>query len=235
MPQLLALEDRCLPSTFPVLNLNDSGPHSLRAAVAAANANPGPDTITFADHLHGTIRLTSGALPINDSVTINGPGADQLAVSGTNASRVFELATSLNVTISGLTITHGSALDLAGGILNNGSNLTLTRDSLTQNVTSEGTTDTNGAQGGGLASLGGIVNITDCTITDNQALGGAVRRRPGKRMVAACSLPRALPRSATAHSSATWHREEPAVPTVNAAVEPSIPAVSCSRTPCRWL
>ena len=43
-PRLEALEDRCLPSTFTVLNIDDSGPDSLRAAVAAANANPGADT-----------------------------------------------------------------------------------------------------------------------------------------------------------------------------------------------
>ena len=43
-PGLEVLEDRCLPSTFTVLNLLDSGPDSLRAAVAAANASPGADT-----------------------------------------------------------------------------------------------------------------------------------------------------------------------------------------------
>ena len=86
------LEDRTLPSTFTVLNLNDSGPGSLRAEVAAANANLGADTIAFANGLSGTIRLTSGELLITDSVAINGPGADQLSVSGNNASRVFETA-----------------------------------------------------------------------------------------------------------------------------------------------
>src|SRR5262249_25417647 len=69
-----ALDDRCLPSTFTVTNLLDSGDGSLRAAVAAANANPGADSIDFA--VTGTITLTSGELDITDSVTINGPGAD---------------------------------------------------------------------------------------------------------------------------------------------------------------
>ena len=59
--------------------------------------------------LRGTITLTSGELLVTDSVTINGPGANQLSVSGNNASRVFEIAAGQNVTISGLTITHGSA------------------------------------------------------------------------------------------------------------------------------
>jgi hypothetical protein len=49
----MLLEDRTLPSTFTVLNLNDSGPGSLRAAIAS-----GDDTIAFANGLHGTITLT---------------------------------------------------------------------------------------------------------------------------------------------------------------------------------
>jgi hypothetical protein len=72
-PGLEVLEDRSLPSTFTVLNLLDSGPDSLRAAVASANASPGADTIDFATT--GTIALTSGQLDITDSLTINGPGA----------------------------------------------------------------------------------------------------------------------------------------------------------------
>src|SRR4029077_11648766 len=135
-PQLMQLEDRTLPSTFTVLNLNDSGPGSLCAAITAANATPGADTIVFAKGLHGTITLTSGELLITDSVTINGPGANKLSVSGNNASRVFELAAGQDVTISGSTITHGFALDQGGGFLNDGSNLTLSADVLSGNVVS---------------------------------------------------------------------------------------------------
>ena len=44
-PLLEVLEERALPSTYHVKNTNDSGPDSLRADIALANANPGPDTI----------------------------------------------------------------------------------------------------------------------------------------------------------------------------------------------
>ena len=64
-----------LPSTFTVTNLLDSGAGSLRAAVASANANPGPDAIDFATT--GTIALTSGQLDITDSLTISGPGVER--------------------------------------------------------------------------------------------------------------------------------------------------------------
>src|SRR5262245_60019839 len=42
------LEDRVTPSTFKVSNTNDAGGGSLRTAIIKANANPGPDIITFA-------------------------------------------------------------------------------------------------------------------------------------------------------------------------------------------
>ena len=60
--------------TITVTNTNDSGPGSLRQALAEANDG---DTITFA--VTGTIGLTSGELLVGKSITISGPGADSLA------------------------------------------------------------------------------------------------------------------------------------------------------------
>ena len=76
LPRLEGLEDRSLLSPLTVSNLFDSGTGSLRAAIATAQSG---DTITFAKGLHGTITLTSGDLPISDSVTIDGPGANKLS------------------------------------------------------------------------------------------------------------------------------------------------------------
>src|SRR4051794_21671461 len=68
------LDDRLLLSTFSVMNLNDSGGGSLRAALVAADAAPGGDTIDF--HVAGAITLTSGALPpVSDTVNIDGTTA----------------------------------------------------------------------------------------------------------------------------------------------------------------
>ena len=84
---------------------------SLREAVNYANSLSGADTITFASNLVGqTITLTQGELDLTDTTgktTITGLGADQLTVSGNNASRVFNIATGVTVDISGLTITKG--------------------------------------------------------------------------------------------------------------------------------
>src|SRR4029077_18263988 len=62
-----------------VTNTDDSGPGSLRDALAAANDG---DTID-ATGVSGTILLTSGELQISTpGVTIKGPGAGTLAVNG---------------------------------------------------------------------------------------------------------------------------------------------------------
>ena len=159
---------RVSASTLTVQNLNDSGVGSLRAAIAAASSG---DTIDFAAALTGTITLTSGELLISQNMAISGPGASQLSVSGNHSSRVFEITAGLNVAISGLTITGGYAPDRGGGLLNDGSNLTLSADVVSDNVTFESAT--NQAVGGGVESRGGALAITGCQITGNQALAAA--------------------------------------------------------------
>ncbi|MEM7316415.1 MAG: hypothetical protein AAF497_25050, partial [Planctomycetota bacterium] len=48
-PRLLSeqLEDRRMLATFTVTNTNDSGPGSVRDALAQADANPGADNVVF--------------------------------------------------------------------------------------------------------------------------------------------------------------------------------------------
>src|SRR5262245_44266730 len=134
-----ALEDRNVLSTFNVLNLADSGNGSLRAAILAAEANPGADVIQFAKQLNGTITLTSGELLISTDVTIVGLGSNRLAVSGNNASRVFNVSggvneiTVIDVNISGLKVTRGLS-DQGAGINHEGfANLSLAKVVITGN------------------------------------------------------------------------------------------------------
>src|SRR5262245_25859851 len=70
--QVLLLEDRTTPTTFWVLNTNDSGADSLRRAILDSNANPGADIIAFsiADAGIHTINLESALPAIADAVTI---------------------------------------------------------------------------------------------------------------------------------------------------------------------
>jgi hypothetical protein len=171
-----SLDDRCLPSTFTVLNLNDSGPDSLRAAVAAANANPGADSIDFATT--GTITLTSGELNITDSLTINGPGASALTVSGNQASRVFDITGAPIVTIAGLTVANGlTSGSPGGGISMAGGTVTLANCTVSGNTAngdySQAFNGINGPKGlgGGLYVAGGTLTLDQCTVTGNYAWG----------------------------------------------------------------
>ena len=166
--RLEALEGRCLPSTFTVTNLLDTGAGSLRAAVSAANANPGADVINFATT--GAITLTSGELDITDSLTINGPGVNSLTVSGNHNSRVFGLTGNPTVSIADLTVANGSNSDVGGGgIYEAGGTLTLDRVAVSGNEV-YGTYGGQGA-GGGLFVAGGTLTLDHSTLSSNQAVG----------------------------------------------------------------
>jgi hypothetical protein len=171
VPRLEALEDRLVPSTFTVRNLHDSGPGSLRQAVLDANAHPGPDTVNFAPGLTGTIGLTSGQLSVTDSVTIKGPGAHKLTVSGTHSSRVFDISAGPTVTIAGLTITQGKATQGAG-IDNAGGTLTVSGCTLSNNE-ALGSTGAD-AQGGAIFNeVGGTLIVINSAFAGNLAIGGS--------------------------------------------------------------
>ena len=159
-------------ATLTVNSLDDSGPGTLRQAIA--DAQPG-DTIDFS--VTGEILLISGHLVINKHLTIQGPGQTLLTINGNQASRIFHIVGGVNATINDLTITNGKVTNLSppynipvgGGILNEGS-LQLTRCAVTQNV----------ALGEYLVSVGGVMNlhgtlsIAHCTITGNTADGSDV-------------------------------------------------------------
>jgi hypothetical protein len=173
-PLLEALEDRTLPSTLTVLNILDSGAGSLRAAITAAKSG---DTIVFAPALNGqTITLNSGELAIKKSLSIQGPGAGLLAVSGNDASRVFDLVSQgITVTITGLTVIHGlSSSAIGGGILNTGATLALANDILSNNraVANSHNSTVQAAGGAAIASRNGAtLTVSNCTFSGNQAIG----------------------------------------------------------------
>jgi hypothetical protein len=148
----------------------DSGDGTLRKALAIASDS---DIITFSFWVTGTITLTSGELSVNKSVTINGPGANVLAVDGRHASRVFYIAPSKTVSISGLTVRNGRAGDGAG-IYNNHSTVTVNNSTISGNSTA-----TDGS-GGGIYNDGrnrgsATVTVNNSTISGNSAsVGGGI-------------------------------------------------------------
>ena len=118
-----SLEDRCLLSTFTVLNINDSGPDSLRQAMLDANTAGGGSTIVFDIPGTGVQRIAPlYELPaLTASVTIDGytqPGSSPNSLrDGDNAVLGIELD-GTNASSNGLTISAGETtirgLDLHG-------------------------------------------------------------------------------------------------------------------------
>src|SRR5262249_57326420 len=84
----------------------------------------------------GTITLTSTTLTIAKDLTIAGPGANVLTVSGNNARQVFDIPGPFTVAMSGLTIANGNGVATSGGIANGGGTLTITACTLRGNSTS---------------------------------------------------------------------------------------------------
>ena len=76
------------PNTYPVTSLSNSGPGSLRDAIAQANAHAGPDIVDLSG-LTGTIALTSGEIQISGPLSIIGPGAGSLTIDGSANSPHF--------------------------------------------------------------------------------------------------------------------------------------------------
>ncbi len=148
--------------SIPVTTTADSGPGSLRAALAGA-ANG--DTID-ASGVAGTITLTSGELVISKSVTLLGPGSKSLVVSGDNASRVFNV-TGAEVTIHGLTIANGQSTQNGAGVNaagSTGSVITIKDCVVTNNHTP--------LDGGGVCNHPGVtMTISNCTVAGNSATG----------------------------------------------------------------
>jgi len=187
-----------------VTNCNDSGPGSLRQAVASAN--PG-QTVNFNLSRRCSIITLASTIDMHD-LTINGPGARALAVSGNNANTVFY--TYGAVTVSGLTIENGSTPSntYGAGIANNGS-LTVTNSILSNNkgayagggifsdgwltVTDSTLKGNSAGYGGGIWSAGGTLSITDSTVSGNSAgYGGGIdsagANSPGTQTVTDCTV-----------------------------------------------
>jgi hypothetical protein len=154
-------------ATQTVTNTDDSGSGSLRQAIINAADN---DTIDLTG-ISGMITLAT-ELTVNKSVTITGPGASALTISGNNAVRVFNIASGKIVSISGLTVANGRVEDnLGGGILNLG-NLTLNNVVVTNNAAARGTQGPF-VRGGGIYSQlnESSLTITNSVISNNTAAG----------------------------------------------------------------
>lgn len=150
----------------------DSGAGSLRAAIASASSG---DTVEFAPVLDGqTITLASGELTIGKNLTITGPGATHLTISGNGASRVLYVSSG-TVDISGLTITDGNGTHPSDGSTNQGDDIDVEGASTSVTLDGLAITGANGSLfGGGVGFSDATVHITNSTIAANTVTGFAI-------------------------------------------------------------
>jgi len=165
-----------------VENTNDSGPGSLRQAIAEAAID---GAVLFDAQLSGqTIRLTSGELLIDKNLIIDASNMqDGITITGDANengqddadSRIFKLASGTDVVLDNLTITEGYATDptrSGGGIYAAGGSLIIRRCNIIDNHCVDGPADSNGGAGGGLSMLSGDLIIEQSTIANNTAGDG---------------------------------------------------------------
>jgi hypothetical protein len=168
VPQFLVLEDRTVLSVLTVLNNADSGDGSLRAAIAAAQSG---DTIVFDPRLaYQTITLSSGPLALSSNLTIDGLGANQLAISGNSASQLFTLSGTAEVALANLTLAGGMSSQGGAVFIGGTAALTLDSDILSGN---QAMGDANGnALGGAVySSAGARLTIDNTSFVNNQTKG----------------------------------------------------------------
>lgn len=167
-----------------VRNTNDAGKDSLRQRVLDADAITGANTITFDPTVFAsaqTIKLLSGEITIDVSVTITGPAA-KVTIDGNAANRIFNAGAEpgfANVILERLDLTNGKTAGIGGAIFIGSDFLTLRNCTITNCS----------ANAGGAIGLGGPLAapfigllIEDSTLSGNVATvgnGGAISNTVG--------------------------------------------------------
>jgi len=149
-------------ATLVVTSAGDSDAGSLRQTIASAA--PG-DAITFAAGLSGQTITLATPLVIDKDLTISGPGAGSLIVSG-SSTRILQVSAGSTLTLQHLTLTGGIA-DNGGALLADSGTTT----TITGCVFSANTATANG----GAISSSGAMTVSDTLLSGNSAVyGGAI-------------------------------------------------------------
>jgi CSLREA domain-containing protein len=142
---------------------------SLREAISQAVNG---DIIQFS--VTGTITLNGTALVLDKQLTLE--ASLPVTISGNNSSRVFEINSAGDITLSGLIISDGKTSGEGGGILLEGGELILEYCTVSHNES----TKTGAIRGGGgIANLGGTLTVRNSTISGNATKknGGGILAR----------------------------------------------------------
>jgi hypothetical protein len=154
-------------NVITVTNTNDSGPGSLRQALADANDG---DTINF-DPSVNIVTLTTAELAITKSITISAsPQMVTVQRSSQTEFRIFHVMPGHSVEINGLTIQGGHITgDNGGGILNDNSTLTIAQCTVFGNTIVSASSANN--SGGGIYNSG-TMTLNQIIVNNNNAVFG---------------------------------------------------------------
>ncbi len=155
-------------SASAVTNTNDSGPGSLRQAIADAT---GGETIAIPA---GTYQLVS-VLTVNKSLTFTGAGARSTILDGGGATQIFSVsAPAAQVTIVGVTMRNGKST--GGGALVSNVPLTLTDSAIVGNTST--------GSGGGMLVRAAFTMERDLFAGNSSTgSGGAIEYAPSTPVV----------------------------------------------------
>jgi hypothetical protein len=174
--------------TVIVTTIADSGPGSLREALAASGPAPNLKKVTFDPTLFNG--EAADTIILNSEIFIERSGANVDAsaiaggvkINGAGATRLFSVPATTTVTLRRLTLTGGGAVN-AGGAIHSQGTLTVTDCLITGN-----TLALSGTQGGGIYSSGNLT-VARCTFTDNAAYeGGALRSQFSTCVLTNCTF-----------------------------------------------
>jgi hypothetical protein len=164
-------------ATLTVATASDTSASActLRDAISSANGDAdsgqcvaadlpyGADSIEFDPAVTGTITLGSDLPEISDDLSIFGPGADQLAISGNDARRVLSVQSFVPFDLSDLTIEHGKA-PTTPGATNGGGIVTAGDTTLDGVIVKDNNAVLTGAPDGAAVDGGAIIASGTLTI-----------------------------------------------------------------------
>lgn len=135
---------------------------TLRAAMEQHNSLGGNDQISFS--VTGVILLGSQLPFTSGTLTINGPGAGNLTISGNNSVQAFGSANGgATLNLSAVTVANSVNTGSAGGVIYNHGTLNVSGVTFLSNTTTFG--------GGGAISNDSVLTITGSTLSQNSSSG----------------------------------------------------------------
>lgn len=157
-------------ATFTVDTNDDSGSGSLREAITEADRTPAADQIEFSPDLSQTLALASPLPVITAPLSVHGPGASRLTLSGGGQTGLvsIQLPAIGQVRISGLSMRGGSAAD-GGAVGSFGADVVLEHTVISDNEATN--------SGGALSVSRGSLTLRNSRLRANSArfAGGAVQ------------------------------------------------------------